>query len=196
MSFRSRKADCRKFADQTNGVLHPSHPLPPAAPPGGVMMLCQHSRPARRRNGDPYGNRTRVSAVKGPRPRPLDEGAIGSAARQRCEARRALGVGCVAVNPLLSGKCHRCRGLQTGYPVAAKRQAATRPAPHIGHMARDLKVTNCHRPRRHPPDAARRWRGRSIHPPWRGRPPIAAGRAVRPALPDPDRIPPGGRRWS
>ena len=25
--------------------------------------------------GDPYGNRTRVSAVKGPRPRPLDEGA-------------------------------------------------------------------------------------------------------------------------
>ena len=26
--------------------------------------------------GDPYGNRTRVSAVKGPRPGPLDEGAI------------------------------------------------------------------------------------------------------------------------
>src|SRR5687768_8430980 len=25
--------------------------------------------------GDPYGNRTRVSAVKGPRPGPLDEGA-------------------------------------------------------------------------------------------------------------------------
>ena len=25
--------------------------------------------------GDPYGTRTRVSAVRGPRPRPLDEGA-------------------------------------------------------------------------------------------------------------------------
>ena len=26
--------------------------------------------------GDPYGNRTRVFAVKGRRPRPLDEGAV------------------------------------------------------------------------------------------------------------------------
>ncbi len=28
------------------------------------------------RDGDPYGTRTRVSAVKGQRPRPLDEGTI------------------------------------------------------------------------------------------------------------------------
>ena len=36
------------------------------------------------RTGDPYGTRTRVSAVKGRRPRPLDEGAKISA--------RALGI--------------------------------------------------------------------------------------------------------
>src|SRR3546814_17726023 len=28
------------------------------------------------RDGDPYGTRTRVSAVRGPRPGPLDEGAV------------------------------------------------------------------------------------------------------------------------
>src|ERR1700741_169432 len=27
--------------------------------------------------GAPYGNRTRVSALRGPRPRPLDEGSLG-----------------------------------------------------------------------------------------------------------------------
>jgi hypothetical protein len=30
------------------------------------------------RNGAPYGNRTRVSALRGPRPRPLDEGSLPS----------------------------------------------------------------------------------------------------------------------
>ena len=40
--------------------------------------------------GDPYGTRTRVSAVKGRRPRPLDEGAKISA--------RAVGIRHDAVN--------------------------------------------------------------------------------------------------
>ena len=39
------------------------------------------------RNGAPYGNRTRVSAVKGRRPGPLDEGRDGAEADQ---ARRRI----------------------------------------------------------------------------------------------------------
>jgi hypothetical protein len=38
---------------------------------GGLVEICQK---VLKKTGAPYGNRTRVSAVKGRRPRPLDEG--------------------------------------------------------------------------------------------------------------------------
>src|SRR3546814_7287887 len=53
-------------------------------------------------DGDPYGNRTRVSAVKGPRPRPLDEGAMPG---ERSEERR-VGKECVST----------CRSRWSPYP--------------------------------------------------------------------------------
>src|SRR5690606_11575800 len=58
------------------------------------------------RRGDPYGNRTRVSAVKGPRPRPLDEGAVRSAASWRESARRGLEERTSPVNPLSPPRRH------------------------------------------------------------------------------------------
>ena len=42
---------------------------------GLLGEMLGHLNVTEQENGDPYGNRTRVSAVKGPRPRPLDEGA-------------------------------------------------------------------------------------------------------------------------
>ena len=44
-----------------------------------------------RKSGDPYGTRTRVAAVKGQCPRPLDEGvnAVGEAAYRRWMRRLA-----------------------------------------------------------------------------------------------------------
>ena len=41
----------------------------------------------RKRNGDPYGTRTRVFAVRGRRPRPLDEGASAESGGAICEPR-------------------------------------------------------------------------------------------------------------
>src|ERR1044072_9131870 len=46
-------------------------------------------------SGAPYGNRTRVSALRGPRPRPLDEGSVrshrDSLERAAAQARRTPG---------------------------------------------------------------------------------------------------------
>lgn len=60
--------------------------------------------------GDPYGTRTRVFAVRGRRPRPLDEGAMRGARGGAYGARRAAS----SVNPRLvcRGSCLRRRCLR------------------------------------------------------------------------------------
>ncbi len=71
-----------------------------------------------REDGDPYGTRTRVSAVKGRRPRPLDEGATAMPALPN----EALETGQVFSALMRRSPCPAIR--KTG------RQAADAPVPH------------------------------------------------------------------
>ena len=120
-------------------------------------------------NGDPYGNRTRVSAVKGPRPRPLDEGAT-----------------CRSAWASLRSEAGIRRWLRNGQP----------PFRHEKSAGRKFADPLLNRPRRHPPDAVRRQDGGPNRRSSRGPLSTGAGRAARREWPGPDRIPPGGRRWS
>src|SRR3546814_2331911 len=92
------------------------------------MYVMQWRLPARE-GGDPYGNRTRVSAVKGPRPRPLDEGATSRFAWASLRSEAGIR-----------------RWLWNGPPPF-------RPENDAGHKIDDPPLT---RPRRRPPHAVRR----------------------------------------
>src|SRR3546814_8021605 len=79
--------------------LPPSRSLPPQAGEGrscrrepvpiALPQRCADGRRDRRIYGAPYGIRTRVLALRGPRPGPLDEGSGVSPGRRRLDGRPA-----------------------------------------------------------------------------------------------------------
>ena len=79
-AVRRDAADPEEFPAAPGGLTTPNrgHQVLPQAPAAVRRRHQKHkSAPGGFESfGDPYGNRTRVSAVKGPRPRPLDEGAV------------------------------------------------------------------------------------------------------------------------
>jgi hypothetical protein len=74
-------ADEGREKSKLNGVFGPNLDRevmvsPGFRPPFRVLGSTKGLRNRDKRTGDPYGNRTRVFAVRGRRPRPLDEGAV------------------------------------------------------------------------------------------------------------------------
>lgn len=74
-------ADAGREKSKLNGVFGPKLDqkvsiLPGISQPFGVLGSTKVLRNREKRAGDPYGTRTRVFAVRGRRPRPLDEGAV------------------------------------------------------------------------------------------------------------------------
>ena len=56
--------------------------LTPAVPGTEEQRPFRKSNPIKRLNGAPWGNRTPVLALRGPRPGPLDEGSAGARAER------------------------------------------------------------------------------------------------------------------
>src|SRR3546814_9737065 len=57
-----------KTRSQGSGMIHAHPPMPQNGYYGNITEVCTSRSRNGRKAGDPYGNRTRVSAVKGPRP--------------------------------------------------------------------------------------------------------------------------------
>ena len=118
--------------------------------------------------GAPYGNRTRVSALRGPRPRPLDEGSFKGQG-----LRNSLDSAARASAPALAAALPRPATPVAGREQHARKTRRPRQRRRQSGAARPLR-------RHHLPDRHRRRRHAGAHPGGPRRPRSRPGRSSRP----------------